>query len=99
MPGSQSGSSGRNRSGSHLARILGQEHMHSSADVRDHEGTEEIENHANGLFRQRNESSPSRTSFSSSLNQKTPARSYFQHSLQDSHGEIQFSQILPGIVY
>ena len=65
--------------------------MPSSANVSDHEATEEVEDRANGFFRQRNESSPSRTSFSSSLNQKTPARSYFQHSFQDSHGEIQLT--------
>ena len=73
--------------------------MPSSANVSDHEGTEEVEDRANGFFRQRNESSPSRTSFSSSLNQKTPARSYFQHSFQDSHGEIQLTQNLRNVVY
>lgn len=88
MPGSSSGGSGRNRS---LARIRGQGPIPSSADVGDHEGTEETEDRTNGFFRQRNESSPSRMSFSSSLNQKTPARSYFQHSFQDSHGEIQLT--------
>ena len=89
MPGSQSSSSGRNRS---LARIREQEPMHTSADTGDYGGTEE--DRANGFFRQRNESSSSRTSFSSSLNQKTPARSYFQHSFQESHGEIQLPQTL-----
>lgn len=82
MPGSQSSSSGRNRS---LARFRGQ-------DIGDHGATEE--DRANGFFRQQNETSPSRTSFSSSLNQKTPARSYFQHSFQDSHGEIHLTQTL-----
>lgn len=62
--------------------------MPSSADVGDHEGTDEIEDRASGFFRQRSESSPSRMSLSSSLSQKTPARSYFQHSFQDSNGEI-----------
>ena len=88
----ESGSIGRRRSASQLARLRGQEPMPSSiADVSDHEGPEGTENHTNHFFRQRNESSPSRTSFSSSLNQKTPARSYFQHSVQDSHGEIRFT--------
>ena len=73
--------------------------MPSSADCSEHEGTEENEDRANGFFRQRNESSPSRMSFSSSLNQKTPARSYFQHSFQDSHCEIQLPQTLWGVVY
>ena len=95
----ESGSIGRKRSVSQLARLRGQEPMPSSADISNHEGTEETENHANNFFRQRNESSPSRTSFSSSLNQKTPARSYFHHSFQDSHGEIQFTQILRSDMY
>ena len=90
MPGNQAGGSTRKRSGP-LARIRGQEPMTSSAEVNDREGTEEFEDHPTGFFRHRNESSPSRTSFSSSLNQKTPARSYFQHSFQDSHGEIRIS--------
>lgn len=72
--------------------------MPSSANVSDHEGTEETEDRANGFFRQRKDSSPSRMSFSSSLNQKTPARSYFQHSFQDSHGENQLAQALPRTV-
>lgn len=88
MSGSRPGGSGRNRSGSQLARIRGQEPISSSADASDHEDTEETEDRASGFFRQRNESSSSRKSFSSSLNQKTPARSYFQHSFQDSNGEI-----------
>ncbi len=88
MPGSQPAGSGRNRSGSQLARVREQDNMPSSLDVSEHGGTEEMEDRANGFFRQRNESSPSRLSFSSSLNQKTPARSYFQHSFQDSHREI-----------
>lgn len=73
--------------------------MPYSADVSDHEGTEGAEDRANGFFRQRNESSPSRMSFSASLNQKTPARSYFQHSFQDSNGEIQLAQPLRSITY
>lgn len=89
MPGSRSSSSGRNKS---LARIRGQDPMPFGADISDSGATEE--DRANGFFRQRNESSPSRTSFSSSLNQKTPARSYFQHSFQDSHGEFQLTQTL-----
>ncbi len=99
MPGIQSAGSGRHRSGSQLARVRGQEPIPFSADVSDHEGTEEIEDRANGFFRQRNESSPSRTSFSSSMNQKTPARSYFQHSFQESHGEIQLILTLRNVVY
>ena len=95
----ESGSIGRKISASKLARLRGQEPMPSSADMSDHEGTEEAEIHANNLLRQRNESSPSRTSFSSSLNQKTPARSYFQHSFQDSHGEIQFVQMLQSVIF
>lgn len=83
MPGSQSSSSGRNRNRS-LART-----MPSAAD---NGGTEE--DRANGFLRHRSESSSSRMSFSSSLNQKTPARSYFQHSFQDSNGEIQLTQTL-----
>ena len=79
----------QSRGRSQLARIREQEAMPSSADVGDHEGTEETEERVNGFFRHRSESSPSRMSFSSSLNQKTPARSYFQHSFQDSHGEVQ----------
>ena len=90
MPGNQPGGSTRKRSGQ-LARFRGQEPMTSNADVNDREGTEEFEDHLTGFFRHRNEPSPSRTSFSSSLNQKTPARSYFQHSFQDSHGEISIS--------
>ena len=63
--------------------------MPSRVDIGGQEGTEETDDRASGFFRRRSESSPSRTSFSSSLNQKTPARSYFQHSFQDSHGDIQ----------
>ena len=99
MPGSQSGGSGRNRSASQLGRIRGQEPIPSSADLGDYGGTEETEGRVNGFFRPRNESSPSRMSFSSSLNQKTPARSYFQHSFQDSHGQIQLIHTLRSVVY
>ena len=60
--------------------------MPSNAELSDHEGTEEREDRPNGFFRQRTESIHSRMSFSPS--QKTPARSYFQHSSQDSHGEV-----------
>ena len=93
MLGNQAGGSSRKRSG-RLARSRGQEPMTSSAEVNDCEGTEEFEDHLTGFFRVQNESSPSRTSFSSSLNQKTPARSYFQHSFQDAHGEIRISLTL-----
>ena len=65
--------------------------MLSSADGSDHGGTDEYEDRASGFFRQRNEFSSSRMSFSSSMNQKTPARSYFQHSFQDSPCEIQLA--------
>lgn len=99
MPGSQAGGSVRNRSASQLARIRGQEPMPSGADLSDHEGPDEIEDRVNEFYRQINESSPSRLSFSSSLNQKTPARSYFQHSFSDSHGEILLTQTLPSVVY
>ena len=93
MPGSQAGGSTRKKSGQ-LARIRGQESMTSNVDINDREGIEELEDHSTGFFRHRNESSPSRLSFSSSLNQKTPARSYFQHSFQDSHGEIRQTLIV-----
>lgn len=66
--------------------------MPSSVDVSDHEGAQENEDRANGFFRQRTDSSPSRLSFSSSLNQKTPARSYFQHSFQDSHAPVNIAR-------
>ena len=79
---------GKMRSGSQITRLRGQEPMPSSVNVSDHEGTEDTEDRVNGFFRHRNESSPSRMSFSSSLNQKTPARSYYQHSFQDSHCRI-----------
>lgn len=91
MLGSQSGGSGSNRSVSKVARIRGQEPMLSSGDGSEHEGTDENEDRASGFFRQRNEFSPPRMSFSSSLHQKTPARSYFQHSFQDSPCEIQLA--------
>lgn len=71
--------------------------MPSNVEFSDHEGTEEREDRPNGFLRQRNESPHSKMSFSSS--QKTPARSYFQHSSQDSHGEIQPAQTIPSILY
>ena len=86
MSSSLLGVSGGFRSGSNTSRIISQDHMQSNANVNDREGNQETEGRLSGVFRQRKESSPSRLSFSSSLNQKTPARSYYQHSLQESHG-------------
>ena len=99
MQGRQSGGSGRNWGGPQLARIRGQEPIPSSTHVSDHGATKETEDRTNGFLRRRNECSPSRMSSSSSLNQKTPARSYFQHSFLDSHGEIQLTQTRKDIVY
>ena len=99
MPGSQSGGIGRKTSAPQLTRIRGREYMRSSSDVSDHEAAVETDDHANGFSRHQNESPSSRLSFSSSLNQKTPARSYFQHSFQDSHGEIQLTQTPRSVVY
>lgn len=86
MGGSQPSGSGRARSGSQLSRVREQEQSGSNTDVGGHRGHQEVEERHNGWFRHRTESPSSRPSFSSSLNQKTPARSYFQHSLQESHG-------------
>ncbi|KAL2043388.1 hypothetical protein N7G274_003694 [Stereocaulon virgatum] len=86
MPNSQHSGGGRARSGSHLGRMFGQGNSQSHSDPGDYAG-QEGEDFAisGGLIRHRPESSPSRTSFSSAMNQKTPARSYFQHSVYESH--------------
>ena len=54
-------------------------------DAGEHAVPQEIEDRSSNPFHSRPESSPSRMSFSSSMNQKTPARSYFQHSVYGSH--------------
>ena len=85
MPNTQSSGSGRARSGSQLSRVLGQRPSQSSMDASEHVVPQETEDRPSSFFHSRPESSPSRMSFSSSMNQKTPARSYFQHSVYGSH--------------
>ena len=80
----QSDGSGRARSESQLARVLRQGAMRSNSNADDRQGSQETQDRLDSPLNHRMEPSPSRLSFPS-LNQKTPARSYFQHSLQDSH--------------
>ena len=60
--------------------LLGQENTLPLA------GSSELDGHhqASLAIPQRNDASPSRHSFSSSLNQKTPARSFYHRSMRDS---------------
>ena len=78
--------SSRQKNGSRLAKI-----MHSVDDCSDTEESRDpasyqAESLARGSFRSRAESSPVRTSFSSSFNQATPARSYFQRTYHIKDG-------------
>ena len=62
--------------------LLGQENTVTPA------GSSEHEEHApSRAIPQRIDGSPSRHSFSSSLNQKTPARSFYHRSVRDSSCE------------
>ena len=95
MPNTQSSGSGRARSGSQLSRVLGQRPSQSSMDASEHAMSQETEDRPSNFLHPRPESSPSRMSFSSSMNQKTPARSYFQHSVYESqHGKGQFGSMI-----
>ncbi len=85
MGGSQPSIDGEARSGSQLARVRGLEHVRSQIDVGQDWSQQETEDRHSGWLRHRTEASLSRMSFSSSMNQKTPARSYFQHPLQEPH--------------
>ena len=78
--------SGRFRSASHQSRqapSIGQ-----VIDNEDHLGGSlgRPDDHSSASLRPRTDSSPSRLSFSSALNQKTPARSYYQRSFHGSLG-------------
>ncbi|MCJ1380495.1 hypothetical protein MMC17_003600 [Xylographa soralifera] len=70
----------RQSNGSRLAQVM--RSVDDSSDAEDSQNTtsRQTEVRSQGSFRIRGESSPVRTSFSSSLNQVTPARSYFQRT-------------------
>ena len=78
--------SSRQRSDFYLAQAL-----HISDDASDMEDSRKpiprlVESRSHNNLKPRAESSPSRISFSASLNQKTPARSYFQRTIRSSLG-------------
>ena len=83
--GAQPGGSGRARSGSRTTWGQRRGSMQRRWDAEDNYGGQEIQESVTESLRHRNGLSPSRLSFGSTFNHKTPARSYFQHSLQDSH--------------
>lgn len=76
----------RRESLSRLSRLRSQEHRATEGDSSDNEETRGTGNRRAGT-RRRTDSSPSRLSFSSSFNQKTPARSYFQRPPHGSLGK------------
>ncbi|MCJ1395175.1 hypothetical protein MMC18_008056 [Xylographa bjoerkii] len=73
-------SSTQQRNGSRLAKVMRSADDSSDADDSQNTTSCHAEVRSHGSFRTRAESSPVRTSFSSSLNQATPARSYFQRT-------------------
>lgn len=72
-----------NRSNSRLSHVLHHGRASPTRDLNDNDGARDIEGNAHGTLRPRAGSSISRLSFSSSMNQKTPARSYFHRSFHD----------------
>ena len=84
MPAVSSGSSGRQRRTSHISQLLGYENAASDAGSSDYGGPQEEEESLTVFPQRRKEGSPSKQSFSSSLNQKTPARSFFHRSFRDT---------------
>lgn len=82
----------RRVNGSRLSRIRSQEHRILGEDYGDYDEPRGTGNRTIGSLHQRQEPSPSRLSFSSSLSQKTPARSYFQRPFHGSHGINSTSQ-------
>ncbi|MCJ1287118.1 hypothetical protein MMC26_006466 [Xylographa opegraphella] len=72
--------SARQWNGLRLAKVM--RSVDDSSDAEDSQNTtsRQTDVRSQGSFRTRGESSPVRTSFSSSLNQATPARSYFQRA-------------------
>ena len=77
----------RPRNGSILTKVLSHESV-PSAEMNQQERHRNAEGYPNGSMRPPAAGSPSKSSLPSSLNQKTPARSYFQRSLHESHGII-----------
>lgn len=71
-----------------MSQALHQGPGSASGDPSDIEGAQDFEDLVHGSNRPRAEGSPSRMSFSSSVNQATPARSYFHHSLRGPHSKV-----------
>ena len=90
MSAGQSGI-GRNQSLSRHASLLRPDQNVSVSDSSENEDYHAVGNRTSTNVHLRTESSPSRLSFSSSLNQKTPVRSYFQRSVHGSQGEHSLS--------
>ncbi len=88
MPATQRGGIETIRNGSRLRSLLSQEPIGTSAESSDQEEVEDNENRLHVFLPRRTEASSARLSFSS-LNQKTPARSYFNYrSFHDAQGII-----------
>ena len=78
--------SGRRRSGSRLSRLRSQEHP--GGDYSDNDEIQGMSSRTLGSLQGQMDSCLSRSPFSNSLNQKTPARSYYQHSFPSSLGDF-----------
>ena len=83
--------SARLRSGSRLAQLLRSSQPSISDTTSEHDedksgASPQIETRSTGSFRPRAESTPLGTSVASSMNLKTPARSYFHRSFHGSIG-------------
>lgn len=89
MGSDQNGGTTKVRTKSQFAQNRGQENRQSHADIGGHHGNQAVEDGQNAWLQHRVDASPSRLSLSSSLNQRTPARSYFQHPYRESiHGTL-----------
>lgn len=91
MSSSQSGSgSGRQTSTSRLSRLIRKDQNPPAGDSSDNEDSC---GRASRSVHHRQDPSPSRAPFSSSLNQTAPARSYFQRPVNGSYGKSSHTMI------
>ena len=83
------GEYGRSRDGSQLSKVPSGDLEPSLSDVEDRSRREPSQRYGatNGAIQPALDASTGSRRFSSSSNQKTPARSYFQSSFQESHGQ------------
>ena len=77
----------RPRNGSPNSRILSQDYVPAISELVNQGVAQDSGDLSNGTNRRAADAFPLRPSFSSSANQKTPARSYFRHSFHNSSGK------------